>query len=253
MTLEIDPTLLVGFFYALVRTGAWIAIAPPFSSTAIPVRVKVAMSATLAVVLAPSFDGGPDVLDTGAFLGGLLYQLLVGLGLGFGVLVLFSAVQAAGQLIDLSAAFSSATMYDPFSNAASSPIGRLYQLMAITILFVIDGHLMLVRGLLASFEAAPLGGLRLDDLAAFLVRDLSTFFVAAVQIAFPMLAALFLSEVLLGLLSRAAPQLNILVIGFNLKILLLLLLGGFALAVLPGSVERIVEQVVGSSLRWSGG
>lgn len=253
MTLAIDPTLLVGFLYALVRTGAWIAIAPPFSSSAIPARVKVAVSVCLALVLAPGFEGGPDVLDTAAFFAGLLYQVAVGLTLGFGVLLLFSAVQAAGQLIDLSAAFSSAQLYDPFSNAASTPMGRLYQILAITILFVIDGHLMLVRGLLASFEAAPLGGLRLDSIAAFLVRDVSTFFVAALQIAFPMLAALFLAEVVLGLLSRAAPQINILVIGFNVKILLLLLLGGFALTILPGAVERLVEQILGSQGRWLGG
>lgn len=253
MTLQIDPTLLVGFFFALVRTGAWIAIAPPFSSSAIPVRVKVALSATLALVLAPGFEGGPEDLETAAFFAGLLYQVLVGAVLGFGVLLLFSAVQAAGQLIDLSSAFSSATMYDPFSNAAASPMGRLYQILAITILFVIDGHLMLVRGLLASFDAAPLEGLRLDDTARFVIRDLSTFFVAAIQIAFPMLAALFLAEVVLGLLSRAAPQLNILVIGFNVKVLLLLALGGFALAVLPVSVERIVEQIAGSQARWFGG
>lgn len=253
MTLSIDPTLMVGFFYALVRTGAWIAIAPPFSSSAISPRIKVGISATMALVLAPSFEGGPDTLDTAAFFAGLVYQVVVGVALGFGVLLLFSAVQAAGQMIDLSAAFSSATMYDPFSNAAASPMGRLYQMLAITILFVIDGHLMLVRGLFASFEAAPLGGLRLDSLGGFLVRDLSTFFIAAIQIAFPMLAALFLAEVVLGLLSRAAPQLNIMVIGFSAKILLLLLLGGLALAVLPGSVERLVEQILSSQRQWFGG
>lgn len=253
MTLEIDPTLIVGFFYALVRTGAWIAIAPPFSSSAIPVRAKLAVSASMSLVLAPSFEGGDDLLETAPFLAGLLYQAVVGLALGFGVLLLFSAVQAAGQMIDLSAAFSSAMIYDPFSNAASSPIGRLYQVLAVTILFVIDGHLMLVRGLLASFEAAPLGGLRLDSLAAFLVRDVTTFFVAAIQIAFPMLAALFLAEVALGLLSRAAPQINVLVIGFSAKILLVLLLGGLALSVLPGSVERLVEQILTSQRQWFGG
>src|SRR5690606_26734237 len=135
----------------------------------------VGISATLALVLAPGFDGGESSLETAPFVAGLAYQALVGLALGFGVLLLFAAVQAAGQMIDLSAAFSSATMYDPFSNASASPMGRLYQMMAITILFAIDGHLMLVRGLLASFEAAPLGGLRLDDLGAFLVRDVTTF------------------------------------------------------------------------------
>lgn len=253
MTLQIDPTLLVGFLYALVRTSAWIAVAPPFNSSAIPSRVKVAVAVSLSFVLAPQFEGGADLLDTADFFAGLLYQAVVGLALGFGVLLLFSAFQAAGQLIDLSAAFSSATLYDPFSNATASPIGRLYQMLAITILFVIDGHLMLVRGLMASFQAMPLDGLRMDAVASTLISDLSNFFVGAVQIAFPMLAALFLAEVVLGLLSRAAPQLNILVIGFNVKILVLLLLGGLALVVLPGAVERVVEQSLSSSRSMFGG
>lgn len=253
MTLEIDPTLLVGFLFAAVRTAAWIAVAPPFSSSGIPARVKVAISVSLAFVLAPQYEGGIDPADTGAFFGGLLYQAVVGLALGFGVLILFSAFQSAGSMIDLSAAFSGATLYDPFTNAGSSPMGRLYQMLAVTILFVIDGHLMLVRGLMASFEAAPLDGLSMEGVAQTLIADLGSFFVAAVQIAFPMLAALFLAEVVLGLLSRAAPQLNILVIGFNAKILLLLLLGGFALVVLPGAVERIVEQITTSSVSMFGG
>lgn len=253
MDIEIDPDLLVGFFFALVRTGAWIAIAPPFNSNAIPIRVKVAVSVALSMLMASGFEAAPDALDTGPFILAVLYQALVGFALGFVVLMFFSAVQAAGAMIDMSAAFSSASLYDPFSNAASTPIGRWYQILAITILFAIDGHLMLVRGLMVSFEAAPLGGLRLDGLAAFLIRDISTFFVAAVQIAFPMLAALFLAEVMLGLLSRAAPQINILVIGFNTKIIALLFLVGLSLVILPGAVERIVEQSVSVPGSWFGG
>lgn len=253
MSVDIDPQVLAGFFFALVRTGAWIAIAPPFSSSAVPVRVKIAISVSLAMVMAPSFEAAPDALETVPFLTGLAYQAFVGFALGFAVLLLFSAVQAAGSMIDMASAFSSATLYDPFSNASSTPMGRLFQVLAITILFVINGHLMLVRGLMASFEAAPLGGLQMDGLAAFLVRDVTTFFLAAAQIAFPMLAALFLAEVTLGLLSRAAPQINILVIGFNVKIIVLIFLGGLTLAVLPGSVERIVEQATLAPRGWFGG
>jgi flagellar biosynthesis protein FliR len=244
MVLDLDPTLVAGFCFALVRTGAWVAIAPPFNSNAIPIRVKIAVSASLALVMAPSFEAAPDAFETVPFFSALVYQAFVGFALGFAVLLLFSAVQAAGQMIDMAGAFSSASLYDPFSNAASTPMGRLFQILSITILFVINGHLILVRGLMASFEAAPLGGLHLDGLASFLVRDVTTFFVAAAQIAFPMLAALFLAEVTLGLLSRAAPQINILVIGFNVKIIVLIFLGGLTLAVLPGAVERIVEQAV---------
>lgn len=253
MALDIDPTLLVGFFFALVRAGAWIAVAPPFNSSAVPVRVKVGISAALALVMAPSFESAGDPLETGPFLGALVYQALVGLALGFAVFMLFAAVQAAGQMIDMAGAFSSATLWDPFSNASSTPVGRVFQIVAITILFAGNGHLMVVGGLVTSFRAAPLGGLQIDGLASFLADNLSTFFVAAVQIAFPMMAALFLAEVALGLLSRAAPQINILVIGFNVKVLVLIFLGGLTLAVLPGAVERIVEQGVLAPRGWFGG
>jgi flagellar biosynthetic protein FliR len=253
VALDIDPALLVGFFFALVRAGAWIAVAPPFNSNAVPVRVKIGISAALAMVMAPSFEPTGDPLDTVPFMGALLYQALVGLALGFAVYLLFAAVQAAGQMIDMAGAFSSATLWDPFSNASSTPMGRIFQIVAITILFAVDGHLVVVNGLVTSFHAAPLGGLQLDGLAEFLVDNVTTFFVAAVQIAFPMLAALFLAEVALGLMSRAAPQINILVIGFNVKVLVLIFLGGLTLSVLPGSVERIVEQGVLAPRGWFGG
>ncbi|MFP3906262.1 MAG: flagellar biosynthetic protein FliR [Acidimicrobiales bacterium] len=253
MVLDIDPTLLAGFLFALVRTGAWLAVAPPFNSNAVPIRVKLAISVSLAMLLAPTFDADPGVLETTTFVTMLAYQALVGVALGFVVQLFFAAVQAAGQMIDVAGAFASASLYDPFSNASSTPMGRLFQIVAITILFAIDGHLMLVRGLMASFEAAPLSGLQLDGYAEFLVGDVTTFFVAAAQIAFPMLAALFLAEVALGLLSRAAPQINILVIGFNVKILVLIFLGGLTLAVLPGAVARIVEQSVMAPDAWFGG
>jgi flagellar biosynthesis protein FliR len=253
VAIDIDPTLLVGFFFALVRAGAWIAVAPPFNSSAVPVRVKIGISAALALVMAPSFEPTGDPFETAPFFAALVYQAFIGLALGFAVLLLFSAVQAAGQMIDMAGAFSSATLWDPFSNASSTPVGRLFQIVAVTILFAVNGHLIVVSGLITSFQAAPLGGLRIEGLASFLVDNVTTFFVAAVQIAFPMLAALFLAEVALGLLSRAAPQINILVIGFNVKVLVLLFLGGLTLAVLPGSVERLVEQAVMAPREWFGG
>lgn len=253
MTLQVDASMLVGFAYALVRATAFLVIAPPFSTVGVPVRARAGFAAGLALVLTPSFQGSANDLQTAAFLGGLLYQALVGLALGFLVYLLFAAFQTAGALIDLSAAFSGATLYDPFSNAATSPLARLYQQLAIGILFAINGHLMLVQGLVTSVKAAPLDGLRLDSFAELLLTNISVFMVAAVQIAFPMLAALFLSEVVLGLLSRAAPQMNIFIVGFNLKMLIVIMLGGLALSSLPDAVVRILERIGTDALVVFGG
>jgi flagellar biosynthesis protein FliR len=146
------------------------------------------------------------------------------------VQLFFAAVQAAGQMIDMAGAFASASLYDPFSNASSTPMGRVFQIVSITILFVIDGHLMLVRGLMASFEAAPLD--RAADSTAGRVPGPRRHHLLrrCRPDRLPDAGRPVPRRGLLGLLTRAAPQINILVIGFNVKVLVLIFLGGLTLA-----------------------
>ena len=247
MTVQLAPELLAGFLFALVRTSAWIVLAPPFASSSIPSRVKVIISASIALFLAPSLKGHPELFEVGPFIAGIAYQAFIGLALGFTVLVIFSAVQAAGELVDLFSGFSAAQLYDPFSNASASPMGRLYQMVAIGLLFAMNGHLMLVRGFMESFQAAPLAGPRLDDLARLFTHDVAALLVSAVEMAAPLLAALFLTELAMGLLGRAAPQTNVLALSFGIKIFVVLVLAGIALPLLPGAVADITKEIVRTS------
>src|SRR5690606_39236349 len=118
-------------------------------------------------------------LDTDGFVRALVVQILVGLGLGFIVLLMFSAVTAAGGLIDNMAGFTLAQMYDPSSGDQVSIFGRYYNTVAITLLFVSNGYLLLVAGFTKSFEAVPLSGLDFASFDAFLVDCLGRFMVAA--------------------------------------------------------------------------
>lgn len=251
MTLPVDLAVLTTFLLAVVRATAWVVICPPFSSPSIPARVKVAIGVALGLAAAPHLDAAP-VTSSWAFIAAVVEQALIGLALGFVVLLLFSAVQAAGALIDLSSGFSSGSLFDPFIGGLASPMARLYQLLAITLLFVGQGHLMLVGGFLRSFEVAP-AGFRVERLGATLVHDISTFFASAVEIALPMLVALLATELILGLLGKAAPQLNVLVLGFAVKILVVLLLGGLALRTLPAAVNELVGQALRSMASLVGG
>jgi flagellar biosynthetic protein FliR len=245
MTVTAAPDAIAGFLLALVRASAWLTVAPPFGTRTVPVRVKVALAVAIALAVAPQLPARVP-LDTAGFLEAVLLQTLLGLVLGFVALVLLSSVQAAGSLIDLAGGFTLDQAYDPLSNAQSSVFGRFHQLLSVTLLFAIDGHLMLVRGFVASFEAIPAGGLAANQLAELLTRDLGRFFLAALEIAGPLVAALFLSEVALGLLSRAAPQLNVFQIGFPLKILLTLLLIGATLTLMPDALGSLVDRVMQS-------
>lgn len=243
MTLDISTPLLVGFLLALARASAWVIVAPPFSSRTIPAQVKIGLAAALAVFAAPVVAAKGVSLDGPSLLAAAVGQVAAGLALGFLALVLFSAIQGAGALIDVFGGFTIAPAYDPLANAQSSVFGRFYNLIAITLLFAIDGHLLLVRGFLNSFDAVSGGGV-VSMQPAVLGHELSAFLLAAVEIAAPLLAALFLAEVAMGLLARAAPQMNVFVLGFPVKILLTLMLVGLAIPLLPDAVSGLLGQVV---------
>lgn len=246
MTIEASPGLLVAFVLAVVRAAAWIALVPPFGTRTIPVPVKVGLAAALALPVADRLAADPPSLEVASLVGAVLLQVAVGLALGFVTMVALAAVQAAGELIDLFGGFSVAQAFDPLSETTSSLFGRFYQLLAATLLFAIDGHVLLFRGFLDSFDAVGLSGPPLGQLSEFALGGVGTFMVAAVEIAAPLLGALFLAEVGMALLSRAAPQMNVLAMGFPVKILLTLGLIGLALPVLPGAVDALVERSVRS-------
>ncbi len=138
-------------------------------------------------------------------IGQMLLQMLLGVALGLFVLMAVAAIQAIGDLIDLAGGFSISQTLDPLSMVTSSVMGRLHQLMAITLLFVTDGHLVILRGLSRTFEVTAMARMDLGEVAEALLKMLSTMFLSAIQITAPILAALLIADVALGLLTRAAP------------------------------------------------
>lgn len=244
MTIEAPAALIVAFVLGIVRASAWLVLLPPFSTRAIPVPVKVGLAAALALPAAPRLAAAPPSLDVPSLVGAIVLQVGVGLALGFITMLALAAVQAAGDLIDMFAGFTIAQAFDPLSGTQTSVFGRFYQLLTVTLLFAINGHILLFRGFMTSFDAVGLRLPPLGRLAEVNVDGLGTFMLAAVEIAAPLLAALFLAEVGLGLLSRAAPQMNVFVLGFPLKILLTLGLVGLVLPVLPAVVHALAERSV---------
>ncbi|MDJ0767437.1 MAG: flagellar biosynthetic protein FliR [Ilumatobacter sp.] len=258
MELEIATSTLIGFCFALVRTTAWIVICPPFNSPAVPVRVRVGLATAISFVLAGrvgsvAMAGEADPLAIGPFVVALVMQALAGIALGFAVYILFTALQAAGDLIDLQVGFSLGAVLDPISGASSAPIGRFHQLLGLIVVFAIDGHVLVVRGYLRSVEAVPTGRIDIGRLAEELAGLGTVFFTSAVEIALPVLAALFCTEIALGLLGKAAPQLNILMLGFAAKTFVAIILLGLTLALLPASTESLLVRSVTSIGRAFGG
>ncbi|MFI6075141.1 flagellar biosynthetic protein FliR [Actinoplanes sp. NPDC051343] len=243
-------TLMLG----AARTGAFMALAPPFNSRLIPTQVKALLSVGLTLPLFPYLRGTMPSLETSDIIFSAALQIFVGGALGFLVLMLFSALQAAGDMLDLFGGFTLATAYDPLSFNQSSVFGRFYNLVAITILFATQGHLLILRGFLQSFRTMPLNvSFGLDTFSRLLLKGIAELFLSALQIAGPLIAVLFLTDVAFGLLNRVAPALNAFQLGFPAKIFLLLLLSGLALAALPQVVETVVDKAVNAVIQITGG
>ena len=231
----VGTTMLAG-----VRIAAFLVVAPPFSNKAIPGQVKALLALGLALAVSPRL-GSASATGTGEFLLELLLQAVVGAALGFLVFLVFSAVESAGGLVDLFGGFQMASAFDPMSLTNGAIFSRLYQWLAVALLVVSGGHQVVIAGLVRSFDALPLG--TSPDLAALAHttgQGLTDMFVAALQIAGPLLVVLFLADAGLGLLTRVAPALNAFAMGFPLKILLTVSLAGMAILTLPGVVSGLV-------------
>ncbi|MGW9403943.1 flagellar biosynthetic protein FliR [Arthrobacter sp. NPDC055585] len=245
MSITIDQAWLEAVMLAGIRMVAFLVIAPPFSYNAFPARVKAMLAIGLALAVAPQVSEGYSSLGTAAFITGLVLEFVVGAVLGFLVLLVFSAVQSAGQLIDLFGGFSLAQGFDPQSMVNGAQFTRLFQITALALLFASDGYQMIISGLARSFTALPLaGGIDLADPAQAMITGVTQMFIAAVQIAGPLLVVLFLADAGLGLLTRVAPALNAFALGFPLKILLTLTLVSVVFVALPRVVSVLVDQIV---------
>ncbi|MGY1660037.1 flagellar biosynthetic protein FliR [Geodermatophilus sp. SYSU D00705] len=242
MDLEVPATTLAALLLGTARAAGFVLLSPPFASRSIPAPVKGALALALSVALLSRITPGLPEPTAGFLVVGAITEVVIGAALGFVVQLLFAAVQYAGDLIDTSGGFTMQPSYDPLSMTTTGAIGRLHYLLATTLLFTSGGHLLIVRGFATSYEGLPVGGgVPTDQLAQVLITALSMMFLAALQIAGPLVAVLLLADVALALLSRAAPALNIFAFGFPVKIMLTLALLGLTFPLLPAALDSLVD------------
>ncbi|MDN4613396.1 flagellar biosynthetic protein FliR [Leifsonia sp. F6_8S_P_1B] len=249
MNIPIDLAAIETVALASLRMVAFLVIAPPFSYNGFPAQVKGMLAIGLAIAVAPRVGVGYQPGDTGAFLLDMVKELAVGATLGFLVFLVFAAIQSAGSLIDLFGGFQLAQAFDPQSMINGAQFTRLFQLTALALLFASGGYQLIIGGLVRTFSAVPLAsGLGMADPVKAMVDGLTQMFLAALQIAGPLLVVLFLADVGLGLLTRVAPALNAFSLGFPLKIMLTVVLAAIVFVALPGVVSGITGTAVKTML-----
>ncbi|MDQ1538065.1 MAG: flagellar biosynthesis protein FliR [Actinomycetota bacterium] len=244
MNLQVPVDQVIAILLVTIRISAWLAFAPPFNTRAIPGAVKVAFALSLSMAIGPGLASKAPPPELFPILTSVLLQVVVGLSLGFLTQMLFSAIQAAGELVDLASGFTLASLYDPLSNVSSSMFGRVNQLVAVTLLFATNGHLLLLRGFSASYDVFPLHPVSIAALTRTVTSNFGVFFISALEIAAPVMVVLFLTDLALGLISRAVPSLNVFVMSFPVKILVTLSLASVAMGLLPGAISLILDHII---------
>ena len=234
-------TWIAALLWPLSRILGLIAAAPLFGNAAVPATVKVALGALLAMIIAPGVPALPAVNPMS--LPGLLIltqEMLVGLAMGFTIRIVFSAIEMAGEISSLTMGLGFASFFDPQTKGRSSAISQFLVMLATLMFLTVNGHLVLLAALAESFvslpiSASPISGGGFQQLAAWggeIIRS-------GLQIALPVIAALLLTNVALGILTRAAPQLNIFGIGFPVTLGVGLLVIGMVLPYLATPFQNM--------------
>jgi len=240
MTVAVGTAQLIALLLCSLRIAAWLELAPPLATAGVPRVVRLMLSVAISLAVLPQTVAHAPSAEIGPLVSSAVEQLVIGGSLGFGTRLLFSAVESAGSLIDLSGGFSLAFAYDPLLATNTSIFGRFYGVLASTMLFASNAHLIILQGFLRTFSTVPLdGSISLAHLDQVLVHGVSNMFVAALQVAGPLIAVLFLADVALGLLSRISPQLNVFQLSFPLKIMITLGLVGLSFTTMPGVITEL--------------
>jgi flagellar biosynthetic protein FliR len=213
-------TWIAALLWPLTRILGLIAAAPLFGHASVPTTIKVALGVLLASILAPAIPALPaaDPMSWAGLLI-LLQEFLIGLAMGFSMRLVFAAIEFAGEVASLTMGLGFATFFDPNSHGRSSAISQFMALVATMAFLAVNAHLALLSALAESFVTLPVSSTPLSLGAPLeLVRWGSRIFSAGLQISLPIVAALLITNVALGILTRAAPQLNIFGIGFPITL-----------------------------------
>lgn len=241
---------LAGFILVLARVTPLFFIAPLFSSSLIPPRVRGIVAVAIAIGLTPIAMHGQQVPTDALTLAALVIEgLLVGLGFAFSLAVLLAAVESAGSLIDVISGFSYGNLINPMNGQDSAVISRFYSLVGTLIFLVIGGDAWTLRGMARTFQLVPLTrGPQLRSLLGGTEHVFSTIFTAALEVAAPVLVALLITDVAFGVVSRVVPQLNVFAVGFPTKVAVTLLVVGASLPFFANWINEQLSLSVGQAL-----
>jgi flagellar biosynthesis protein FliR len=243
-------------WWPALRVSGFVLTAPAASETVVPGRVKIVLTLALAFLLAPlvQVPAGLSIFSAAGMLAAVL-ELLIGVSIGMVVQLTFEALVFAGQSISLTMGLGFATLVDPQRGAQVPVLGQMFMIFGTLIYLSINGHLMLLGALAESFHTLPIGAHIGQDFLLSVVLWGARVFDTGLLIALPAVIALVIVNLALGVVTRAAPQLNLFGIGFTITLLsgFFVLLSGLdgimsGIAALINSALMAVSDLIGASV-----
>lgn len=236
-----DLDLLVRIGLLLARPSMLVMTVPVFGGQSAPPYVRVGLSLLLAILSVPLVPVPPT--PTLAALGVIiLRELAIGLALGLSVRAVLAGAELGGHITSGQLMLSYGSVIDPQGGARNTLLATLYGNLALLTFFAINGHHILLRGLAASYQALPIGAGAIDgSLAASVMRMLGVVFVFGLRLAAPIIVVMLVVELATGLVSKAAPALNLMVVGMPIRLIVGLLAVAAIVPQIPAVTARFVN------------
>jgi flagellar biosynthetic protein FliR len=229
-------------FFPFVRIGACLMVAPMFGARFVPARTRILLAAALTALVVPLMPATGIAPFSAQGLVVVAQQLLIGIALGFALQIVFDALGLAGQLLANSMGLSFAFNVDPLRGSSTAALGQIYIILATLVFLALDGHLALLQVLVDGFGTMPVGttGLGREGLWALVLWG-GQLFAGAISIALPGITALLIVNLAFGVVSRAAPSLNLFAVGFPFSLVIGLLVVLAGIGPLVEGVTRLLS------------
>ena len=244
ITYDFAPLTLTFF-----RLGGFMLVAPMFASRALAPHLRAGITLLLTLLIFPTVPLPPPGFLLGPV--ALAGEMLVGLGIGFGAAILLASAELAGEVLAVQTGLSGASALDPLTGQGTGVLGQLLRFFVLLLFLVTGGHLVLLEAFAGSYEVVPAGAaFSLTAGVGEIARMFSLLFVHGLQFAAPIIAAVTVGYMALGVLARTSPQLNMLAVAFPLQIGLGLLVLGSSLPVAATFYAAWPDHAVGLAGRF---
>ena len=244
---------IAAFIFPLARILALVASAPVIGNRQVPARVKIGLGLLITFLIAPTLNIPPDIEpSSGAGLFIMLQQILLGLAMGFSMRLIFTAVEMAGDIMGMQMGLGFASFYDPVNATNTQIVAQFLGIIAVLLFLSLNGHLYMLDALAESFQIFPIST-QMPSAHALHTLTLwgGSIFAHALRLALPLIGALLITNLALGILTRSAPQLNIFAIGFPVTLAVGFVMLALTLPYLGPLMDNFMQAAHETMLRFA--